>query len=320
MRIIKPRALYPGDTIGLVSPAGPIHERARVTPESLDLRIRQIQDLGFGVRLAGHALACRGYLAGPDAGRLQDLHAMFADPGIAAIFCLQGGYGSLRLLPRLDYALIRSNPKIFLGFSDITALHLALHGHTGLVTFHGPMAGSNWNGDSDVTRGWLLRLLTSPAPPGELVNPPGSRPCRTITPGIATGKLVGGCLSLVAATLGTPYEPDTAGNIVFLEDVDEAPYRIDRMLTHLTLAGKLQAAAGIIIGECLNCEPPDPARPSLTLDEVLADIIAPLGKPAIYGLRIGHGRHRLTLPLGVRATLDASACRLFIEEGAVLPS
>ncbi len=196
-------------------------------------------------------------------------------------------------------------------YSDITALHF--------VTFHGPMAGYDMSREFEYTRYWFERAVCTPEPLGELAHPPEGPQLETICPGRVSAPLVGGNLSLLVSTLGTPYEIDTEGKILLLEDVGEAPYRLDRMLTHLMLAGKLQAAAGFIIAECVDCDPADPQRPSLSLREVIGDLIEPLGKPAIYGLAAGHGKSRLTLPLGVLVTLDATACRAVVEESGVLP-
>jgi muramoyltetrapeptide carboxypeptidase len=244
---------------------------------------------------------------------------MFARPEVEAIFCARGGYGTPRLLSLLDYDLIRENPKILLGYSDVTALHLAIQRQTGLVTFHGPMVESDPQ-VGFVDYNWLgvLRAIAAPSPLGLVENPPAGPALRVIRGGRAQGPLVGGNLSLICATMGTPYEIDTRGKILFLEDVGEAPYRMDRMLNQLLLAGKLQAASGIVIGESVGCEQAPGDRPSLTLYEVLADLLSSLGKPVLYGLAIGHGFYKATLPLGVEAVLDATAGHLEVIEPAVV--
>ncbi len=225
-----------------------------------------------------------------------------------------------RLLNRIDWNLIRQNPKFFCGFSDITALHLALQREAGLVTFHGPMVAA-FGGAERYNAAGLRRALQETGPLGEVPWPDpaeaGAPRPRTIRPGVAEGRLTGGNLTLIVSLLGTPWEPDFTGRIVLLEDVDEAPYRMDRMLVQLLLAGKLQRAAGILIGDSPTCvqEPPD--RPSLTLPEVLEELLGPLGIPVLYGFPCGHGPHRATLPLGVRARLDAEAAALTILEPAV---
>ena len=315
--MIKPPVLRLGDTVGLVSPASPVHEHGDVTEEDLQHGIECLKSLGFHVRLGKHAREVRGYFAGADQARADDLHAMFADNTIRAILCIQGGYGTPRLLPYLDFDLIRKNPKVFMGYSDVTALNVAIHQRTGLVTFHGPMVGYDMTREFTYTKQWFERAVMRREPIGDIKNPDDGPETVSLSPGRATGRLTGGNLSLLIATLGTPYEVDTTGAIVFLEDVDELPYRFDRMLTHFALAGKLRAAAGIVIGECVNCVPKDAKKPSLTLTEILDDLVRPLNKPAIYGVCCGHGKKKLTLPYGVQATLDADACCLVIEEAAV---
>jgi muramoyltetrapeptide carboxypeptidase len=265
-----------------------------------------------------------GYLGGTDQERLDDLHDMFRDPEVKAIFAIRGGYGSERLLDRIDYGLLRANPKIFLGYSDITCLHLAIHKRAGLVTFHGPMMISTF---TDFTQKWFRRALFSAEPLAVVTNPAETnqlRPVhtlRTVRPGRARGRLVGGNLSLVTRTLGTPYEIDTRGRILFIEDVDEQPYSIDGMLTQLRLAGKLDAAAGIVFGECSGCRPRD-FQPSFestfSVGEVVDQILGKLAIPVLSGLTIGHTDDQLTLPLGPLASLDADKGELSIEEPAVV--
>lgn len=313
MMKLKAKALRPGATIGVVAPASP------VTPERIEYGLQWLRDHGYRIVTGQHLFAQRGYLAGTDQERASDLLEMFARPEVEAIFCARGGYGTPRLLSLLDYDLIRENPKILLGYSDITALHLAIQSQTGLVTFHGPMVESdpqvgfvdyNWRG--------LLRAIAAPSPLGLVENPPAGPALRVIRGGRAQGPLVGGNLSLICATMGTPYEIDTRGKILFLEDVGEAPYRMDRMLNQLLLAGKLQAASGIVIGESVGCEQTPGDRPSLTLYEVLEDLLPSLGKPVLYGLAVGHGFYKATLPLGVEAVLDATAGHLEVIEPAVV--
>ncbi|HEY8497875.1 MAG TPA: LD-carboxypeptidase [Limnochordales bacterium] len=326
----RPRALRPGDTVALVAPASPLG-RGEETAEAVVGRARQrLESAGLHAVVGRHALAARGYLAGRDDERAADLMAAFADPSVGGIICLGGGYGSQRLLPRLDFGEIARHPKVFVGYSDITALHAAIGRRAGFVTFHGAMGRdlarlprSEAEAQADeFTWEWLLRAITRPEPLGRLPAqaPWQEHPLRCVVPGRARGPLVGGNLSLLVATLGTPYEVDTVGRILLIEDVDEPPYRIDRMLTHLMLAGKLQAAAGFVIAEWVRCEPPDGGRPTLSLDEVVADLLVPLGKPAVYGLAAGHGPGRLTLPLGAVVTVDADAPAVIVEEPGVEPA
>jgi len=264
-----------------------------------------------------------GYLGGTVEERVADLHAAFTDPETRAVFCVRGGYGSGMLLDKLDYGLIRAHAKIFLGYSDITALHLGIHQKAGMVTFHGPMTLS---GFSDYTVEHFRRALFDERPLGVLGNPPEEhaiRPkhrLRTLRGGRATGALIGGNLSLICSTMGTPYEIQTEGKILFLEDVGEEPYSVDRMLTQLRLAGKFKQIRGLILGECQDCGPRDykPAFEStFSLGEVYDNILDGLSVPMLSGLTIGHTEDQLTLPLGVRATLDADAGTLTVQEAAL---
>ncbi len=305
LQMIKPQALKEGDAVGVVAPASPPAD-----PEDLDRGIAVLAAIGLRVRLGRHARERRGYLAGSDRDRAADLMEMFRDPTVQAIFCVRGGYGSGRLLHLLDYGVIRRHPKVFVGYSDVTALHLAIHRRAGLVTFHGPMvAGDLARGLAPFTADFLRRALFRAAPLGLVANPPDLPPAVAIRGGVARGPLVGGNLSLVVATLGTPYEIETAGRILFLEEVGEAPYRIDRMLTHLRQAGKLDGVAGVAFGEWAE----------RGVEEVVRDRLGDIGFPVLGNLAIGHGAEKATLPLGVRATLNATAGWLSIDEPAVTP-
>ena len=315
--LLRPRALRPGDTVGLITPSTYVSD-----PDRLLLAARTIEYFGLKPKMGRNVGKRAGYLGGTVGERLDDLHAMFRDPGVAAVFAIRGGYGSEHLLDRIDYDLIRRNPKIFLGYSDITALHLAIHQRTGLVTFHGPVALSRFTG---YTQTWFRKALFEAAPIGEVANPPEAdalrpaHPLRTVRPGKGRGPLIGGNLSLIATTMGTPYEIDTRGRILFIEDVEEQPYSIDRMLTQLRLAGKFETAAGVVIGECNACRPRDyqPAFEStFSFGEVLDNILGGLKIPVLSGLTIGHTDDQLTLPEGVMASLDADRQRLAIEEAA----
>ena len=315
--LIKPRALRAGDMIGLITPATWVAD-----PDALATAERTVKHFGLTPRLGRNVGKRDGYLAGTIEHRLEDLHAMFGDPEVKGIFTIRGGYGSGHLLDRIDYDLIRRNPKVFVGYSDITALHLAIHKRTGLVTFHGPVPLSAF---SDFTVEHFRRALFESKPLGTLKNPPETntlRPrhtLRTIRGGRATGLLTGGNLSLIVATMGTPFEIETRGRILFIEDTGEQPYQIDRMLTNLRLAGKLEQAAGIVFGECSECGPRD-YKPSfastLSLGEVLDNILGTIRTPVLTGLTIGHTADQLTLPIGVMATLDADKGELTVTESA----
>jgi len=312
--VIKPPRLAPGQTIGLISPSGPTGTGGGMTLETIAAARAKLLKAGFQTVLGAHALDVRGYLAGTDADRASDLHAMFSDPVVHGVLCIRGGYGAMRLLDRLDYDVIRRHPKVFIGYSDITALHLAFHRHAGIVTFHGPTTGSLADEDGhDLTQ--LLRAVGRAEPLGALANPDGRPPVETLVPGVGEGVLIGGNAALLSALMGTPYVPPFAGTILFLEDIVDSAYRLDRKLVHLRLAGVLAEVAGIVVGESRVRE--EPEGPTLSIRDILDDLIVPLGKPAVYGLACGHGAHHLTLPVGVRARLDATRGILSIEEAAV---
>lgn len=310
--IRKPAALVPGSTLGIIAPASPVRNPACIADG-----IKTLEDLGFKIIMGPNALNTNRYLAGTDRERIADLHKMFLDPGIDGIVCLRGGYGVIRILSKINYYIIRRYPKILVGYSDITALQLAIWKMSGLVTFSGPMLATDFGlKPSDFTLKQFYKAVTSLHPLGYVPVAPGVK-TGVIYPGRARGRLIGGNLSLVAATLGTPYEIDTRGAILFLEEVGEQPYRVDRMLHQLFLAGKLHGAAGVIFGEFVNCETED-NNGSFTCREVISDIFTRLKIPCFYGLGPGHGTHKVTLPLGVKAEMDAGKCLLVINEPATV--
>jgi muramoyltetrapeptide carboxypeptidase len=311
VKTLFPPPLHPGDVIGLVSPASAVED-----PPSINRAVRHLESLGYRVDVGPHAACTHGYLAGTDAERVSDIHAMFSDRRVRAIVCLRGGYGSPRLLPLLDYRLIARSPKILVGFSDVSALLLAVWRKTRLVTFHGPMAAVDWSGDADpLTEESFWDLITArhayrkiPLDEAGMVVHCGGR---------VSGRLLGGNLSLLASLVGTPFLPDFSGNILFLEEVDEEPYRIDRMLTQLRNASLLDEAAGFLAGQFSKCGPRDPSKPSLNLLQILDEIIVPQGKPFLSNLPFGHVRRKLTLPVGVRVCLDADKRELSLLESPV---
>ncbi|XLZ68871.1 LD-carboxypeptidase [Massilia sp. SR12] len=316
MQLIKPPRLKQGDTIGLIAPGG------HTDGPAIAKAIKNIETLGFRVKLGRNLEAVYGNYGGLPQQRLDDLHAMFADPEVKALWAIRGGSGCIQLLAHLDYGLIRRNPKILLGYSDITALHLAIQKKVGLVTFHGPVASSTL---SDYSSTHLLNVLMHPEP--EYVIPmavENSRKAldephfalRTVVPGVSEGPLTGGNLCLVSALAGTEYAADYKGRILFLEEVNEAPYRIDRMLMQLHLNQGLQHAAGVMLGICENCGPQD-SDISLTLDETTDQHLKPLSAPAVTGYSFGHIRHQFTLPMGIRARLDTQRQTLTLLEPAV---
>jgi muramoyltetrapeptide carboxypeptidase len=310
--ILKPKRLGAGDTVGLVLPAS-------LTTEMDDIQLakEQLEAIGLKVAIGAHAYDRHGYFAGRDRDRADDLNRMFADDRIAGIVCYTGGWGSPRVLPYLDYDLIARKPKVLIGYSDITALLNAIHQRTGLVTFHGPVGGSTIEPYSLEN---FRRVLMSPEPAGLLAPPPKkatelvdrSNRIVRLHPGKATGRLAGGNLTLLASLMGTPYEIETDGAILFAEDIDEEIYRIDRMLTQLALGGKFERMAGFVFGRCTDCK-----ANVLSLEDILRDRFGTGPAPAISGLSFGHIEQKLTLPIGVMARLDADAGTVEVLEGAV---
>jgi muramoyltetrapeptide carboxypeptidase len=313
----RPGRLRPGDTVGLVQPA-------YFTADAFDLELvmETIRAMGLVPRPAPNMLTRYGYLAGRDEERAAHLNAMFADREVRAIFAVHGGWGSARILPHLDFDLIRANPKLLVGFSDITALHLALAARTDCPSIHGPNAASAWGRLS-----WdsFRRLAFDGETPTWSV-PAGSEDrlaqrsgrIRTFRPGRASGPLLGGNLTVLSSLVGTPFLPSFDGAILFIEDVDEAQYRIDRMLTQLSLAGILGRVAGVVFGQCTDCV----ARGSssiggFTLSEVLAQHLTPLGVPAFQGALFGHVPDQFSIPVGVHAEIDAAAGTIRMLEPVV---
>jgi len=315
-RLVKPRRLEPKAPVGLIAPGG-------VASDALIQKsVANLEGQGFKVKTGANIRAAHGGYAGSVRQRLDDLHAMFADREVAAIWSARGGSGALQLLPRIDYGLVRSNPKILIGYSDITALHLAFLRHAGLVTFHGPVASSTF---SEFSVGQMLGVLTDPStkrvlPIAEenlarVEEAPQFQP-RTFRAGTAEGRLAGGNLSLLCATVGTPYAILGRGHLLFLEEVGEAPYRIDRMLLQLQLARVLPDASGVAMGVFQRCDPAD-GDPSLTVVETLAERMAEVKAPSAYGFSFGHISRQVTLPVGIRARLDTEARTLTLLESAV---
>jgi muramoyltetrapeptide carboxypeptidase len=314
--VIRPKRLQPGDTVGIVSPAGITYD-----PDRLTIFQESLAALDLDTRVGHHALDRWGYLAGADDDRAHEINEMFADREIDAIFALAGGWGAARLLPLIDYQLVRTNPKIVMGFSDVTSLLIGLYARSGLVTFHGPTGNSTWN---QFTADFVRRVLfdaepvsfANPIDAGDLLAPVENR-IHTIRGGRVRGRLVGGNLTVLTAIVGSDYLPDWNGHILFLEDVREDVYRVDRMLTQLGLAGVLSKISGLVFGRCSNCDPGE-GYGSFTLKEVLDQHIAPLEIPAFYGSMIGHIRDKFTIPLGVEAQIDAEAGTIELLESAVL--
>ena len=312
---VKPSALKPGDTIGIIAPGTAVS-----SPDDLQ-KVKELMDFfGLKFRFGRNVLKGTGYKTRTVAERVDDIHEMFADKNINGVMCVRGGYGSGQLLDKIDYKLIASNPKIFLGYSDITAMHLAVNKFANLVTYHGPVGLSPF---TPMTMNFFKKAVFNTEPIGELMNPSDkssihqAHPVRIIKGGKATGRMTGGNLSLITSLMGTKYEIDTKDKILLLEDVDELPFRIDRMLTQLRLAGKLHQAKGIVFGECSGCNSNKPDASTTwdySLGEVLDNILGDLNIPVFYGLAFGHTGDQFTIPLGLTAEIDADNYKLTILE------
>lgn len=294
---LTPPALHPGDTVALISSAFRVDNYATYL-----LAKRRLEKLGLHVVTGRAVLGHDGYFAGTDLQRVEDINGAFADPNIKAIFEIRGGWGSARLLNQLNYREIREHPKIIIGFSDITSLLLAIHDQTGLVTFYGPMPGVY--GWPDFTTQQLRTILFGSQAPIVMHNAPG-HPITVITPGVATGQLIGGNLTVLTSLVGTPALPENwHGKILFVEDTHEDVYQIDRMLTQLQLAGILNQISGFVFGTCTGCTAEIPGSPSMI--DIIRQHIAPLHIPAWYGAMIGHQSALWTVPEGVDARIDAN--------------
>lgn len=309
-----PPSLKKGDTIGVIAPASPIKT------DDFEKAICFFQDLGLQVQLGKHLYEEYGYLAGTDEQRLEDFHDMITNPDIKGIIFARGGYGTARIAPAIDYSLIKKNPKIIWGYSDITFLHTAIRQRTGLVTFHGPMVVSDINKEAfdSLSASGFSQLFQ----PTRLVYSENISPLKVISYGTsgesAKGQLVGGNLSLIASTLGTPFEIDTKGKILFIEDIGEQPYQVDRMLQQLTQAGKIAEASGIVVGDFAESEPK--STPSFTMEEVFQQYFGKLSIPVLSGFKIGHCFPHFAIPLGTEAILSAKEKTLTVEPGVAQPS
>ena len=303
-----PARLKPGDTVGLVAPAN-----ATFNSVELDIARESLEALGLTVRVGEHLRDRHGYLAGRDRDRAADINAFFRDDNVSAVLPIRGGWGSARLLPYLDFDMIQRNPKLVVGYSDVTALLLALNARGRMVTFHGPNGMGRWDAYSleyfkrVLFGGETVTFANTPRNSDNNVLTPTQNRIRTITPGTATGTLLGGNLTVLTAIIGSSYLPAFDGAILFLEDVGEEIYRVDRMLTTLKLAGVLGRIRGFVFGTCSECGPGDGGFGALTFEELWADHIAPLKIPAWAGAMIGHGMPQWTLPVGARVEIDATA-------------
>jgi len=293
--------------IGVIAPAGP-------ATLDTDKALQWMRARGYSLKVYPGVYEKDGYLAGSDEVRLGDLHAAFADSEVDAIICLRGGYGTPRLLDSIDFGLLRDNAKPFIGYSDITALHLAISRYAGFVTFHGPMLNADLlGGKQQPTEFSFFNMLRGQVTAGTVLAHPVAYPLTTIEPGVAHGRLLGGNLAMIAATMGTPYEIDAEGVILLIEDINEPLYRIDRLLTQLRLAGTLHKLRGVLVGDVAGVE-------VAALDRLLKQTFEPLKIPVLSGWRSGHCDPNLTLPMGALVRLDAGNQELMLEQDVVIRS
>ena len=297
-----------GDTIAMIAPAGAVFNRSYIPKFKAAL-----EEMGFKV-VRGKTLDEReGYLAGNDELRAQEINEMFANPEINGMIAMRGGWGCARMLHLIDYNTIRNNPKVLMGYSDLTSLLTAIYARTGLITFHGPVGYSTWN---EFSNAYVRKVLMQNRENVVFRNPSGNADFYTIKAGVSEGELIGGNLTVLTGIMGSSYLPDWKGKILFLEETREEVYRVDRMMTQLKLAGVLDGLSGFVFGKCLHCEPEEPEN-SFDLKEVLDHHIKPLGIPAMYGTMIGHILNKFTLPVGIKASIDAQAGAIELLEPSV---
>jgi muramoyltetrapeptide carboxypeptidase len=312
---IKGKTLQPGGTIGVPSPAWSYGSRSEI------LRgVEWWETRGYKVKLADNVYTRRGYVAGSPEERAQGIVEMFADPEVDVVQCADAGFGSAHTLPHINFDVIAANPKAFMGYSDVTALHAAIYKETGLVTFYGPLLTNlNHPETKEFTEKSMLSALTSEAPLGEVQRDPENNYLRSFNSGKVTAELVGGCLWLLTHLIGTPWQVDLRDKIFFFEDVSEPPWQIDTQLTQMAQAGMLDGIAGIVIGEMEACDWREwhDWPQVMSVEDIFELYIEPLGVPTIYGLPMGHGKQLLSTPLGVEVTLDADARTLTIDEAAL---
>ncbi len=304
---LKPPALKKGDVIGIVSPASSPDDFSRI-----EKGVSYLESLGYRVKLGKHIYKRFGYLSASDDERAEDLNEMFSDPEVRAIICVRGGYGTTRILDKVDYNAIKRNPKIFVGYSDITALQLAIFKKTGLITFSGPMLAVDIYSFDGYTEEFFWKILTSRSKEIEIKNPNGIE-LATFKLGKAVGILLGGNLSLLASIIGTKYQPDFKGSILVIEDIGEEPYRIDRYLSQLKNSGVLSKIKGCILGQFTDCVPKEEEK-SLTLEQIFQDYIGNLKIPVISNLNYGHIPQKLTLPIGAKVRIDSKRKTITIVE------
>lgn len=313
----KPKRLRKGDTIGVVSPASPSESGSEIIRAT-----ETLESMGYRVVIGRNVNKRKGFVAASEEERAEDINEMFRNDSIDAVFVTQGGYGSAQLINKIDYKVIGQNPKIFTGFSDITSLHLAINKLAEVVTFHGPgMARFNAEDLTEYTEKQFFKAIAETGPIGKVLPADPKKWLYAVSGGSCEGELIGGNMTLVCASLGTPYEIDCRGKILLLEEVDTEPWTIDHMLSHLRNAGKLDDAAGFLIGECSVCRPFE-HNPGYYCDTSLEDVLnyylKPLNKPALYGLPLGHTENLATLPIGVKCRLEADKKEFSVLESGVV--
>ena len=312
MKIIKPKKLLKGDVIGIISPASSPDDLLKI-----ESGVKYLEKLGYRTEIGKNVGKYHGYLAGTDEERLDDFHYMFKNKNVKAIMCVRGGYGSPRLLDRIDFKLIGKNPKIFIGYSDITALQLAIFQKTGLVTFAGPMLAVDFSDEvSKYTEEMFWQLITSNKKYGK-IDLPDDEKIFSLVKGNAKSRIVGGNLALITSLVGSEYLPAMKDKILFIEEVGEMPYRIDRMLNQLKISKILHQVKGIILGAFIDCNETDPTKRTLTLGEVISDYFENLDIPVIYNFKHGHIKDSATIPFGTMIKLNASRNYVEIAENAV---
>lgn len=313
MKVIKPKRLKKGDLIGVISPASSPSDLERI-----EKGVNYLEKLGYRVEVGKNVGKTHGYLAGTDDERLEDLHSMFRNKDVKAIFNVRGGYGTGRLLNRINYGLIKKNPKIFVGYSDITALQLAFLKKTGLVTFAGPMVAVDFAAEKvdPFTEEVFWKTITSSRKIGKISNPDNEK-FYTLTKGRGEGSLIGGNLALIISLMGTDYQPNFNNSILLFEDIGEEPYRIDRMFYQLKHAKAFSKAKGIVLGRFVDCYIKDKSQPSLTLNDVISDYFSDLKIPVIYNVKHGHIKKNITIPWGLKTKINSSRCFIEVMESAV---
>ncbi len=312
----KPKKLKFGDTIGVISPASPSESPAEI-PRAKDY----LESMGFRVAVAENVDKRKGFVAASEEARAADFNEMFSRDDVRAVFVTRGGYGSAQIIDRIDFDLVRTHPKIFTGFSDITSLHLAINKYAELVSFHSPgMSRFNHEDLTEYTKNQFFKALMEEEPLGDIELADRRKWLYTVTGGVAEGEVIGGNLSLFCSSMGTPYQPETKDKILFLEEVDDEPWIFDGSLSHLRNAGIFEGVRGVLIGECENCQPYE-FKPGFLSDvhilEVIEYYLKPLGVPVMYGLPLGHTNDMATLPFGVRCRLDADRRRFTVLESGV---